>query len=185
MRVRSIAGPCPECAPDLGRYRRMCWVLRLNALLVAGVLLLGGAGPGRADDKEKAKDKSDKKSRIVTVDLNKLPPELAKQLLKYVEREGDRKKEAAKVKERAKDPETRKAAGKKTQEAEKAKAKKLDPEKKDPKKADLRKKEGDKPDPEKKESKEKADLKKKEKEKKEGDKEEGRKKSPKKDDDRN
>ncbi len=51
---------------------------KLFATVVAGLVL---AGPMRADGNDAAPPTGDKKPRIVQVDLDRLPPELVKQLL--------------------------------------------------------------------------------------------------------
>jgi hypothetical protein len=63
-----------------------CWHLLL--LLVAGAALcLYPAGRSIADEKEKPAKGTDEKPVIIQLDLNKLPPDLAKQLLKYAQEE--------------------------------------------------------------------------------------------------
>jgi hypothetical protein len=87
----------------------MIW---MRAAVVLSVMLL--ARPAWADDKDekkgKGKGKGEAKPALVQIDLSKLPPDLAKQLLKYAAA-GDSKPEKGpppKMKEAPKAPEPKK-----------------------------------------------------------------------------
>ena len=91
--------------------RLASWVSRaVAAALVLGLCL---AGTARADEKDKKdKDKSDKQPTVIQLDLNKLPPDVAKRLLEIAGKGGS---ETAPAKRKG----SEKGAAKKTDETKK------------------------------------------------------------------